>query len=143
MSRTHKGYYSPKNVEKYIGNHDPIYRSSWELSFMRTCDEHPGIIEWASEPFRIPFYHPIYNKYSIYVPDFLIVYIDANKVKHGDVIEIKPLKETVLEKAKSRKDKIQWIINSAKWEAAERFCKKNGLKFQVLNESQLFKNPRT
>ena len=37
------------NIKKYLGTKQPRYRSGWELAFMRMCDAHPNITEWASE----------------------------------------------------------------------------------------------
>jgi hypothetical protein len=45
-------------------------------AFMRLCDEHPNVYQWASEAIKIPYRHPITGKYTIYVPDFFIVYMD-------------------------------------------------------------------
>ena len=140
MRRTYKGYYTIINEEKYIGSHPPYYRSSWELTFMRKCDEHPSILQWASEPFRIPYYNTVKNKHTVYVPDFLVIYIDADKNKIGELVEIKPLKQTVMEKAKSKRDKLQVEINALKWQAAVEYAERNGLKFRVMTEEQLFPN---
>ena len=52
--KTLKGKYTPKNPIKYKG--DPtniIYRSSWELKFMKWCDLREDVIEWQSEEFSI------------------------------------------------------------------------------------------
>ena len=73
-----KGRYILKNQEKYVGTKTPMYRSSWEQAFMRLCDEHPNVYKWASESIRIPYRHPLTGKYTIYVPDFFIVYNDKN-----------------------------------------------------------------
>jgi hypothetical protein len=58
----YKSKFVPKNSAKYIGKHEPIYRSSWEYTFMTICDNHPSIIQWASEPFKIPYENPITHK---------------------------------------------------------------------------------
>ena len=53
---THQGYFKPLNPQKYVG--DPnliIYRSGWEKSFCRWCDASPSIIQWSSEPIKIPY----------------------------------------------------------------------------------------
>ena len=66
----HQGIYQVKNDQKYVGSKSPRFRSSWELTFMRMCDSHPSIIQWSSEPVRIPYKHPFTGKQSMYVPDF-------------------------------------------------------------------------
>jgi hypothetical protein len=48
-----RGKFSLKNPAKYVGTKTPTYRSSWEQSFMRLCDEHPNVYQWASEAIRI------------------------------------------------------------------------------------------
>ena len=72
----HQGEFTPKNPEKYIGTYPIIFRSSWELVFMNKCDTHPSIKQWASESLKIPYYNPFKRKSTIYVPDFLISYVD-------------------------------------------------------------------
>lgn len=140
MSRTLKGTYIVKNPDKYVGNSTPVYRSSWELKAMQLFDTHPGIVQWASEPLKIPYFNPITNSQSVYIPDFLIVYVDKNGIQHSELVEIKPKKETFVEAAKSKQDKIRLAINSSKWTAAAAFCKRNGIdKFRVINEENIFK----
>ena len=39
-----KGTYSVLNQSKYTGKGAPTYRSGWELTFMRFCDNNPNII---------------------------------------------------------------------------------------------------
>ena len=41
------------------------------------------------------------------------------------------------EKAKSKRDKINLIVNQAKWAAATSFCKSKGIRFIVLTEKDL------
>jgi hypothetical protein len=53
MSRFAQGKFNLKNPEKYIGTKTPTYRSGWEFTFMKFCDEHPAISQWASEAVRI------------------------------------------------------------------------------------------
>ena len=57
---------------------------------MRMCDNHPNITKWASENVKIPYMNPMSGKYSNYVPDFMIQYIDKDGKEHVEVIEIKP-----------------------------------------------------
>ena len=53
-----QGIYVPKNPQKYVGNHKPKYRSGWEMTFMMFLDNNESILQWASEPLRIPYRHP-------------------------------------------------------------------------------------
>lgn len=138
MTKYASGEYVPKNIEKYIGARKITYRSSWELMFMRFCDNHPFVIKWASESIRIPYKNPLTGKQTIYVPDFLIVYLDKDGVTHCELIEIKPSSQTTMESAKSRNDKLMVALNLAKWKAASQFCQMQGMVFRVVNEQQLF-----
>ena len=80
IPRFARGKFMPKNQEKYVGTKTPTYRSSWEHAFMRLCDEHPNVYQWASESIKIPYRHPFTGKYTVYVPDFFIVYQEVLKL---------------------------------------------------------------
>jgi len=136
-----KDAYKLKNPDKYVGTRTPIYRSSWELSVMRMCDENPAIQQWASESVKIPYRDPLTGKPTVYVPDFLVVYIDKNQKKHAEIWEVKPENQMVLEKVgKNPYNQAQYVKNLAKWAAARNWCKNNGLTFRVINEHDLFHN---
>ena len=125
-----QGSYKLKNPEKYIGLGTPRYRSSWEISVMRMCDENPAIQQWASESIKIPYRDPLTGKQTVYVPDFLVVYVDKNQKKHAELWEVKPKNQAVLESVgKDKYRQANYIKNMAKWEVATQFCKKAGLKF--------------
>jgi hypothetical protein len=134
-----QGRFEMKNPEKYVGKKIPLARSSWEFVFMRMLDEHQGVEKWASESIQIPYRDPFTGKYTIYVPDFFIVYNDKSGGKHAEVVEVKPESQTILEKVgKSRYNQEQYVKNMAKWEAAGAWCKQQGLKFRVVNEGDIF-----
>ena len=61
------GNFKPKNPEKYIGVGAIRWRSSWEFSVMKMCDENPAIKQWASESVKIPYKDPLTGKATIYV----------------------------------------------------------------------------
>ena len=139
MAKFAQGRFEMKNPTKYVGKKTPLARSSWEFVFMRMLDEHPGVENWASESIQIPYRCPLTGKYTIYVPDFFVVYNDKKGGKHAEVIEVKPESQTVLEKVgKSRYNQEQYVKNMAKWEAAGAWCKQQGLKFRVVNEGDIF-----
>jgi hypothetical protein len=128
-----------KNPKKYIGKKTPLARSSWEFVFMRMLDEHDGVENWASESIQIPYQDPLTGKYTIYVPDFFIVYKDKNGKKNAEVIEVKPANQQIKERVgKSRFNQEQYVKNMAKWEAATAWCKQNQLKFRIVNEDDIF-----
>lgn len=132
-----KGHFNPSNPNKYMGKKAPMYRSSWELVFMKFCDENPHITEWASEPMRIPYYNPIKQTKTTYVPDFLVAFKDKTGQRKVQLIEIKPKKQ-ILGEARSQRDKIQAVINQAKWQAAQQFCAQKGIEFKVITEHDIF-----
>jgi hypothetical protein len=139
MAKFAQGRFEMKNPTKYVGKKTPLARSSWEFVFMRMLDEHPGVEKWASESIQIPYRCPLTGKYTIYVPDFFVVYNDKKGSKHAEVVEVKPESQTVLEKVgKSRYNQEQYVKNMAKWEAANAWCKQQGLKFRVVNEGDIF-----
>lgn len=137
-SKYTQGVFTPKNPQKVIGNNKIMYRSSWELRLMSFLDAHPNVINWGSECLRIPYVNPLTGKSTIYVPDFLIKYADASGTQRVEMVEVKPKKETLWEAAKSKRDKAYVILNTAKWSAASQFCAKNGIKFRILNEDDIF-----
>jgi hypothetical protein len=139
MSRFARGKFVPKHPEKYIGNKTPTYRSSWEWSFMNTCDTHPSIQRWASEAISIPYRDPLTNRQTIYVPDFFIQYVDKTGKMFVELIEVKPSNQATLESVgKSKYNQAQFVKNQAKWQAAQIWCKRQGIKFRVLSEKDLF-----
>jgi hypothetical protein len=140
MSKYAQGKYQVINTEKYVGNRLPTYRSSWEFTFCTFCDNNISVLQWASESITIPYRNPVLGKQTIYVPDFLIVYVDANQKQHTELIEIKPAKEASMSAAKSLRDKYVVAVNMAKWAAADAFCRANGLKFRVVTEHDLYSN---
>ncbi len=138
-----QGKYVVINEDKYVGNRQPTYRSSWEWSFMKFCDTNPNIIKWASESIKIPYRDPFTGKGTIYVPDFFIQYADKTGRIHSEIIEVKPQNQTIYEKVgRNRNNQIQYAKNIVKWRAAQEWCAKQGLKFRILNEQDLFHNGR-
>lgn len=140
MSKYAQGKYQIKNLEKYIGKKTPTYRSSWEFTFCNFCDNNPAIVNWASEAIQIPYKNPVTGRNTIYVPDFLIVYVDANQKHHTELIEIKPLTQVTMETAKTLKDKYSVAVNMAKWAAADAWARANNIRFRVVTEYDIFKN---
>jgi hypothetical protein len=139
VARFAQGKFNCKNPQKYVGRKTPTYRSSWEFAFMRFCDEHPNVAQWASEAVRIPYKNPLTGKHTIYVPDFFIAYADKNGKSRVEIIEVKPANQTIKEKVgRSRHNQASYILNQAKWEAANRWCKQQGLHFRVVNETDIF-----
>ena len=139
MPKFAQGRYNVKNTEKYVGKKLPHARSSWEFVFMKMLDEHPGVESWASESIQIPYRDPLTGKYTIYVPDFFVVYKDRNGKKRAELVEVKPSNQTLRENVgRSRYNQEQYVKNLAKWEAASKWCKQQGIRFRVINEQDIF-----
>ena len=134
-----QGYYTVLNPEKYVGSGTPKYRSGWELTFMRFCDNHPSVVSWASENVRIPYKNPFTGKDTFYVPDFFVVYQNASGRK-AELVEIKPKGQAVMELARSQQEKAAVALNMVKWHAARAWCKRMGATFRVLTEEDLYNN---
>jgi hypothetical protein len=134
-----QGRFALKNPDKYMGTKDPLYRSSWEFAFMKFCDESTAIAKWASEAVRIPYRNPLTGRYTIYVPDFFINYVDKGGQTHAEIVEIKPQNQSLKEKVgKNLNNQASYILNRAKWEAATVWCRQKGLRFRVINETDIF-----
>jgi len=142
MAKYAQGKYTVKNPEKYIGKRSPTYRSSWEFTFMSFCDNNPAILNWASEAISIPYFNPVKGRQTIYVPDFLVVYVDANQKQHTEIVEIKPSTEVTMESARSYRDKLMVAMNMAKWAAADSWARANNMRFRVVTEFDIFKNQK-
>lgn len=141
---TYKGFYRISNPSKYRGDiHKVIYRSSWELRFMKYCDHNSAIVEWGSETMIIPYRSPVDNKIHRYFVDFYVKIKDSSGKLTKYLIEIKPAKFTKPPDIPKRKTKrfIQEVFNygtnQAKWKAANEFCEDRGMKFLVLTEKDL------
>ena len=137
---TNKGPFNPQYPQKYTGTYPIIYRSSWELEFMRYCDMHPGVMEWASEPQKIPYKNPLNGKQTVYIPDFLVTYMSTGGKTSTKLIEIKPLHEASASHARSSMDVAIRTKNEAKWGAATQWAARRGIDFLVLTESELYSN---
>jgi hypothetical protein len=143
MAKYAQGFFIPKNPEKYVGNGKIRYRSSWEMTFMIFCDSNPKVIKWASESIQIPYRNPLSGKQTIYVPDFFVVYQDRNGKTISELIEIKPKAQTMItEKTRSARDRASIAVNHYKWQAANAWCSRMGIKFRVITENDIFYSGR-
>ena len=138
MANYRQGNYVVKNTDKYVGTGEPRFRSGWEFTFMMFCDTNENVLKWASEPVRIPYRNPLTGKMTNYVPDFIVTYRTANNTVRGELIEIKPKKQSLIESKQSQYDRAMVAINYAKWDAATKWCKQQGLTFRVINEDQIY-----
>ena len=143
-TKTYKGRFRVVNATKYKGDiTNIVYRSLWELKFMKWCDSTISVVEWGSETIIIPYISPIDNKVHRYFVDFYIkVHTKANNIEKY-LIEIKPEKFTKPPEIPKKKTKrfidevFQYGVNDAKWKAAFEFCKDRNMKFVILTEKDL------
>lgn len=134
----YKTKFIPLNKEKYIGDPNSIVcRSLWERNVCKFCDQTPSIIKWSFEEIVIPYMSPIDQKQHNYFPDFLIQFQTENETKTW-MVEVKPKKQTFLKENASKKEKITWIINNAKWQAAKNYCDKHNMEFKLVTEKEIF-----
>lgn len=141
---TYKGKYRVIDPTKYKGNiQDVVYRSSWELRFMKWCDTNPNVLEWGSETTIIPYKSPVDNKLHRYFVDFYIKVRDKNNGVGKYLVEIKPEKFTKPPNIPKKKTKrfinevFTYGTNQAKWKQANEYCLDRGWQFLVLTENDL------
>jgi len=152
---TNKGYYQILNKEKYYPTGKvPIYKSGWELQVFHALDVNPNVLYWGYEPLEIYYFSPRYLKYTVYYPDILCHIRMDSGVEQKLLLEIKPNKFVVMPKVptkpkentpqkwdKYRKATINYnnnlkdyMVNMAKWEAAQQWCLKNNVMWRILSE---------
>lgn len=142
--KTYKGWFRPRNPQKYRG--DPtniVYRSLWERQTMKYFDENENVLEWSSEEVIVRYKSPIDGRVHRYFVDFYVKLKDKDGVISEKIIEIKPEAQTKPPEVKSKPTKKYinevktWGVNSAKWEAADAYAKKRGWEFVIITEKQL------
>jgi len=144
MGNSKKSIYVPSYPKKYKGNpNNIICRSNWERKFCSWCDLNENILEWGSEEFWIPYRSPIDNKIHRYYPDFLIKVKESSGKTRTYVIEVKPKKQTIPPKQRSRITESYifeaktYAVNQAKWKAAKEFCADRRIEFKIVTEDDL------
>lgn len=145
--RYKQGYFIPNNLNKYKfekGENSIIYRSSWELKFLKYCDESEHILKYNSEGLKIPYLNPFTQRISNYYPDFIVTYRTVSGNIKTAIVELKPFKETQKPtKPKRLTDKAfknyiynqeTYIKNVAKWLSCKEYCKNNNIDFFIITE---------
>ena len=86
---------------------------------------------------------PVDNRPHRYFPDFFIKYRKKDGSIGRDVIEVKPKGQTQPPKPRSRRTKTylrevsRYLVNQAKFEAAQEFCDDRKFGFRILTEDEL------
>jgi len=141
----YQGKFTPQNYKKYKGNPtNIIYRSLWELKFMKYCDLNTNILEWNSEEVVIPYISPLDNCRHRYFVDFWVKLREQTGEVRTYLFEIKPKKYTQPPnqnpKRKTKKwvqENYEYVKNQAKWKAAKEYCADRLMEFKVLTEEEL------
>lgn len=137
-----QGFYPVRNPSKYVGDVNGIvWRSSWELRFMRWCDAHPNVLKWASEELIVPYFSAIDQKQHRYFVDFVVTIRNKAGVDTTYLVEIKPHEQTQPPKpSRSRHYQakcLEYVKNQEKWKAADAWARSHGMKFIVMTEYEL------
>lgn len=141
-SRYRQGIFVPTNPDKYIGESEIRYRSSWELRVCKWFDNHPSVLFWNSESLIVNYMSPVDSKMHRYYVDF----VAKMKRRDGSIktyaIEIKP--EAQCNPPKNNKNRqrmltetVTYVTNQAKWKTAKEYCAKLGMEFIVLTEKDI------
>jgi hypothetical protein len=141
-SQFKQGVFNCINKQKYKGTYPILYRSSYEIRFMRWADMNPSVLSWGSESVIIPYHNPLTGRTSRYFVDFNLTLKDKNGAIRKFLVEIKPAVQTIPPKP-SRNTKAllrrqaEYVKNRAKWDAAKQFAVKKDSEFVILTEKHL------
>jgi len=145
----YKSRYRPSNPQKYNGDPTKIVsRSLWERDVMYHLDHNPNVLKWSSEEVIVPYISPLDSKMHRYFVDFWIrIRLPDGTIKES-LIEVKPQKETVEPKKPATKSSTssrryakqaaKYMVNEAKWIAAQEFCESTGMEFKIMTEYDIY-----
>lgn len=119
------------------------FKSKLEFIAFKYADMNPKISKFSVEPFNIQYVKPTDNKVHRYFIDMFLEFVTGDKF----LVEVKSKSETYQpQKPKCLNPKTiirykeaieTYVINKAKWKAAEDFAKQRGMQFIILTEEQL------
>ena len=164
----HQGYFIPTLHPEKCLTKENIYRSSWEQKFFDWCDRCDAVVRWASEPVKVEYLNPVTNieyckknnldpKNPVYWKKanyYVDAWIEIKKKDDDSIrkifIEIKPYAETQKPKPVSPNASLKeikafnraamtYLVNQAKWKAADAEFKKRNCEFMVVTEKTLKK----
>lgn len=121
--------------KKYIGNSPKIiYRSSYELEFMKKLEMNPTVASWNCERVKIPYKIMINGelKTKTYIMDFVVI----SKSGKRYLCEVKPL-QLVPQNNKAIKKNKDIYMNACKFKYAIMWCKRNNYTFVIITEKEL------
>lgn len=136
----HIGTYHVSNKEKFLGMHDPKYKSLLECKMMFYLDHNPNVLKWNYEPMAIKYIDESSNgKIRNYYIDFTAI-VKNRESSHAVWIEVKSESEMrpPSKRVKDQKTAMKiWIKNQSKWKAAKQLAESRGIKFVVVSENEL------
>jgi hypothetical protein len=143
-----QGYFVPGYKDKYEGNvNQIIFRSGIELRLFKYLDQQPNVVAWSSEETIIPYVSPVDNRVHRYFVDAKVTVKQKDGNLRTYLIEVKPSYQCSAPKcpekpnrksqARYLRESKTYIVNLAKWSAAEEVCAKKGWTFLKLTEKQL------
>ncbi len=139
-----QGKYEVINKEKFMGAKPPRYLSSYELEVFRFLDKNKNVIRWGSENIVVPYENPVKQRKARYYVDIYMEYYDKKGVIHKELIEIKPMNQSkppVRGKKKQStydQESLTYMVNMAKWSAADKYATMHGWVFRILTEQSIF-----
>ena len=138
-----QGIFNPQHPEKYRGSLPIYFRSSLEIKAFRWMDNNSNVLTWGSESVIIPYQGPD-GKLHRYFVDLVCEMKRTTGEVQKFLIEVKPDKQTlppIVTPRQSIKTKLyesyNYAVNSKKWQAAEAWCSKKGMRFLILTEKHL------
>ena len=141
-----QGIYEVTNKDKYLGESNPRYLSSYELHVFQYMDRTPHVIKWGAEVVVVPYYSHVDESNRRYMVDIFVEYVKPNGDKFTELIEIKPTKDTLKPVNKQGKKRSTYMrelytynVNVAKWMAASKYAQQRGWTFRLLTEKNIFK----
>ena len=155
MTKYHQGIYKVVNRAKYMGNDNPIYKSSIEKRAFYYFDHNQNVMRWGYELMKVPYFFTVDQKWHNYYPDAYVELRSSNGELKNLLVEIKPQSQNVwdsignivLPKPPKRKTAKSWnnyqkrlleaTKNVCKWEAAKKFCIERGWEFKIVTDQNL------
>ena len=142
-NRFKQGLYKLKNPEKYLGDiNKVVYRSSWELKLHEFFDNNTRVIRWGSEIVCIPYMKPTDGRLHRYYPDYFVEYVNTNGEVIKELIELKPKSQTQAPRSRGKHklyEQLTFAVNTAKWAAAELWCKQHKVNWRIVTENAVFR----
>lgn len=149
-----QGEYQVKNIDKYVGDKNPKYKSMLEERMMWYLDNNQNVVKWGYEKNTINYKKPIFQNWKLHhVEDrkYIIDYWCEVKSKEGTInkylievksftqtqVPVKPKKMTPKALRRYMHDCMTYAINKNKWMFAEEYCKNKNFKFVIITDKDL------